>query len=906
MGLHELPVLLQGLAADQERSQCPRLYEIEQALSEAGLAQVLSTLRRPSKDGDPSLNRNGALATQTLRYVAVQSAIEQALMADPALAGITGKDLTSASEAFHRFEAEHLEANAARVRRAAAVRLRSALDQHTDQALLLKREVTKKRNFRPIRRLFADAPDLMTAIKPCWAMSPLQVSRLLPASACFDVVIFDEASQVKPADAIPALIRAPQAIVAGDSRQLPPTEFFTKVLEDSPDPLTPGLSHTAAELNALAAEAEEEDAELAAPGEEVEPLPPVGESNTRDAESILFAFDRVLFGQSRRLIWHYRSRDERLIAVSNAFVYDWSLTTFPAADGSDCIRHEEVKPSSGIKGGSNSPDDEVSRVVDLVVEHASLHPGETLGVITFGIPHMRRIEAALEAAFNENPEIQSMLNSNPREPFFVKNIERVQGDERDAIILTVGYGKGIDGRLRLFWGPLLRPGGERRLNVAISRARVRTTLVTSFGADDVAEDAHPSAGYQLMYRFIRFIASGGSELSNDGRRNTPLNAFEIDIRDRLTDAGLELVPQLGVGQYRLDFAARHPEHPGRYVLAIEADGASYHSGHIARERDRLRQRQLESRGWTFHRIWSTDWFNNATAEVERTVAVFTAALSRGSTSTDNSEPYEPSFEERGEADRSWKVADAVRTFPKPSFVPGLGIDSYSPTTISNLVKHIRSDGVLRTREAELEEVLREMGFRRRGAKIVQAIESAQRAADRGKKANFVTDDDAYLDREQRARRNIDRMLVVAGWRVQSKRDLNLYAGPGVAIREFTMAPGHGESDYLLFVQVDGTPAAVGVIEAKPEGTTLTGVEPQSDRYSTGLPEGLKAPFRPLPFLWESTGVETMYTCEFDPEPRSRPVFTFFRPDTLAAWIRRALEGLRRRESPLTSDPAPSR
>lgn len=474
----------------------------------------------------------------------------------------------------------------------------------------------------------------------------------------------------------------------------------------------------------------------------------MGESYTQDAESILFAFDRVLAGQSRRLLWHYRSRDERLIATSNEYVYSRSLITFPAADGHDCLRHEVVEPSGGINGGTNSPAAEVRRVVELVLEHARTRPTETLGVITFGVAHARRVEAALDVAFTEHPDLGAALDVDPREPFFVKNIERVQGDERDAIILTVGYGKTPEGKMRFFWGPLLKDGGERRLNVAISRARTRMALVTSFTADDVPEDAHTSEGFKLMYRFLRFAASGGTELTGGINTDVTLNPFEIDVRDRLTAAGLDLVAQLGVGSYRLDFAVRHPEHPGRYVLAIEADGASYHSGHIARERDRLRQRLLEARGWTFHRIWSTDWFNDADTQVAAAFDAFQATLQAeadtelfaaiaaevNSWSPEHAAEIEelcdplPQRPEPEPEEASWHIAETRRTAPRPWFTRGLSIDRYDPEMLARLVRHVRSDGVPRTREEELVVLMNELGFTRRGSKIVTALTQVQEAA----------------------------------------------------------------------------------------------------------------------------------------------------------------------------------
>jgi very-short-patch-repair endonuclease len=362
----------------------------------------------------------------------------------------------------------------------------------------------------------------------------------------------------------------------------------------------------------------------------------------------------------------------------------------------------------------------VRRVVDLVLDHARTNPTETLGVITFGIPHSRRIEAALEAAFAAEPDLEAVLSSDAREPFFVKNIERVQEDERDAVILSVGYGKSGDGQLRLFWGPLLQPGGERRLNVAISRARARMTLVTSFAADDMREDGHDSDGYRLMHRFVQFVATG--ELAGGrSNRDVALNPFEMDVRDRLTAAGMDLAPQVGVGSYRLDFAVRHPDHPGRYVMAIEADGANYHSGHIARERDRLRQRLLEGRGWTFHRIWSTDWFNDCDREVRATVQAYREALTPEADLDDGDEiPTE--------AAPAWHIAEAQRTTPRPRLPHGLTIDKYGPAELARLVRHVRSDGVLRTREDELLLLIRELGFAKRGKRIVAMLGEAQNDA----------------------------------------------------------------------------------------------------------------------------------------------------------------------------------
>lgn len=705
LGLEALDGVLAALAADTRRANYPRIHELDHQLRDAGCAAVLADLRQhPASSGAG----DGRWAGLALQHAAAVSVVERALMTDRRLAGLTSEDLDAASRDFTSREVDHLAANAARVRRAAAARLKTVLDRHGDQWQSLRAGLARKRRLPSARALLAQSPDAVLATKPVWAMSPLQVSQFLPAQQCFDVVIFDEASQVRPPDAVPALMRARQALIAGDSRQLPPTEFFTKVIEDD-DPEA-SLAEARAEGAALGGEA--------APSTPTGGRPP-GETLTRGAESILAAWDVALLGQSRTLRWHYRSRDERLIAVSNAHVYGHQLITVPAADTHDALRHVVAPDSRGVDGGTNSPAEEVRAVVDLVLQHARERPGESLGVITLGLVHARRVEAAVEVELAARPELRSALDADPDERFFVKNVERVQGDERDAVILSLGYGKGADGRLPMMWGPLLKESGERRLNVAISRARRRMALVTSFDVDDLADDAHHSEGYQLMRHFVRFMATDGEEVAAPVGAQVPLNPFEQDIHRQLVEAGLDVAPQLGVGAYRLDFAVRHPERRGQYVLAVEADGASYHSGATARERDRLRQWLLEDRGWTFHRIWSTDWFNDPRACMARLLAAYSAAL------TSSGGPTAATPAPTTSDAPTWSVATPTRRVPVPRFHPGRPITEYDDRTLIGLVRHIRSDQVLRTREQEFDLVMQALGFVRRGARIVTAIEGAQ-------------------------------------------------------------------------------------------------------------------------------------------------------------------------------------
>jgi very-short-patch-repair endonuclease len=515
-------------------------------------------------------------------------------------------------------------------------------------------------------------------------MSPLVVSQILPARPIFDLVVFDEASQVPPADAVPALLRAPLAVVAGDRRQLPPTIFFDSTVESD--------------------EESEEDASALVAG----------------FESILDALDPLL--RPRMLTWHYRSEDERLIAFSNHIIYDSGLITFPGASAADCLSHELIEHRSGVQVDTRSNDFEIERVVKLMIEHAHERPDESLGVIAMGQHHASRIEAALRMRIGEerDPALEDYFDESREERAFVKNLERVQGDERDAIILTVGYGKQPDGRLLYRFGPLNQEGGERRLNVAVTRARRRLTLVSSFSHSDMDPSKSSSDGVELLRRYLKYAESGGIDLDN-ADMSTPLNPFEIDVKHRLEQAGLTVIPQYGTSGFRIDFALPHPTKSGRFALAIETDGASYHSAPTARDRDRLRQQVLERMGWRFHRIWSTDWFNDWETETEKVLAAYREAIEqidRGDRTA-----IEPGAATESE-EVVWEYDEPQRKGRRPSISPGGSITDYSLSQLVALARWIKSDTLLRTEDQMLGEMMNELGFHRRGGRIVEALTRA--------------------------------------------------------------------------------------------------------------------------------------------------------------------------------------
>jgi len=726
------------LLADNTRTVLPRLHDFRRALLDVGAGPVIDALTAriaSGQDVDP------VFAANRLRHIAFASALEHLQGADSALGRGMGQ-IDADEQVFRAADRLHISGNSARVARLAAERARLLLNGLPGENLAVQDQARRKRSFKSLRQLVMEAPNALLALKPCWAMSPLLVSRYLPAvEGLFDLIVFDEASQVLVPDAVPSILRGKQAVVAGDDRQLPPTTVFTRMLDADYDPGTDALASAEPELEGEP----EEDVQLAGEGTAPMPAPgggaPPSISVATGYQSILAALGLLL--HNRTLLWHYRSRDERLIAVSNTEVYGGSLVTFPGPAAGEVLQHIVVPPSPGLGEHNKSPIGEVETVTELVLAHARAQlilpedQRQSVGVIAMGRDHADRVEksvfAALEAA-PDRDQLAALFSEDADEPYFFKNIERVQGDERDSIILTVGYGTSRDGRLRYIWGPLLGEYGINRLNVAISRSRTHMTLVTSFTAAQLPETGSRAPGYQLMRAFVQFAASGGTDLQGSGQP-PPMNPFEREIHDRLTATGMVLDPQFGVSGYRLDFAARHPDFDGtsgpvRHILAIECDGRTWHSGWTARERDRLRQQQLETLGWRFHRIWSTDWFRDPDAEIARARDAFNTAATRSRAGFSPAEPMKaPVPTWTGRTSESSVRAASVRRMPPIWAIPGAQITTYSDHQLIELVSWLRSDGVLRLADDEIGELLAALGLQRRGPVIVARLSAAQKTCD---------------------------------------------------------------------------------------------------------------------------------------------------------------------------------
>jgi len=326
-------------------------------------------------------------------------------------------------------------------------------------------------------------------------------------------------------------------------------------------------------------------------------------------------------------------------------------------------------------------------------------------------------------ALEKHPELASFFDANKSERFFIKNLERVQGDEREAIIISIGYGKDRAGNLPLRFGPLLPEGGRRRLNVAVTRARQKLTVVSTFSYLDIdLSRVRPGTGVELLRNYLQYAASNGKRLGDADLTSRPLNEFEAEVFDCLSSAGLKLIPQMGASQYRIDAVVQHPTKPGRYVLAVEFDGATYHSSDTARDRDRLRQQQLVNLGWRFHRIWSTDWFMRKEDEIRRVMKAFEDAVrfadkqDREAVSNNDGDGNHREHAETG-------TATPLRG-PRPHIPTRPSISQYTMPELSRLLEWITSDGQLRTDDQIIDEMVAELGFSRRGARIERALQAA--------------------------------------------------------------------------------------------------------------------------------------------------------------------------------------
>ena len=395
-------------------------------------------------------------------------------------------------------------------------------------------------------------------------------------------MIFDEASQVRTEDSIGAIYRGRQVVVCGDDKQLPPTSFFEEILSD----------------------------------EFYEHL----EETFDEYESILQAC-AVAGMRQQMLRWHYRSRHESLIAFSNHQFYGDKLVTFPSAvEESQEFGVKFIHAPDGVydRGGKRDNKREAEKVLELVKAHFRECPTKSLGVVSFSISQANTIEDYVEQMRRDHPEFEPFFVENRLEGLFVKNLENVQGDERDVLIFSVGYGRDQHGRLTMNFGPLNREGGERRLNVAITRAREKVYLVSSIKAEDFNLSDARAPGVLQLYKYLQYAEMGPQALELSIPSHTEYESpLEAEVAKEMRNFGYDVKAQVGCSGYRIDLGVIDPEKPGKFILGVECDGATYHSAYTARDRDRIRQEVLEKLGWRIHRIWAPDFVTRRDTEVHR-------------------------------------------------------------------------------------------------------------------------------------------------------------------------------------------------------------------------------------------------------------------------------------------------
>jgi very-short-patch-repair endonuclease len=450
---------------------------------------------------------------------------------------------------------------------------------------LLGNEIAKQKRFVPVRTLLAQAGKSIQALKPCFMMSPLSLAKFMKAgSLSFDILVIDEASQMRPEDALGAMLRSKQIVVVGDQKQLPPTDFFARSGDGG--------------------SGDDDDFE------------------DLDDESILESCQKT-FGQRRPLRWHYRSRCESLIRFSNEQFYRRELITFPASKPSS-FSIDLVRVQGTFQARCNPT--EASRVAEEAItfmRHHAAHDEDdipSLGIVAINIQQRELIQEELNRLIVDDVLVDQYREkvSSKGVEFFVKNLENVQGDERDFIFISMTYGPEMGTTvLKQRFGPINRKQGHRRLNVLFSRARTRIGLFCSFGSTDVVPTPESSQGVHVLRKYLEYAETRGRVSVLSGPGTDADSDFEIEVADRLRARGYIVDYQVGVSGYKIDLGVRHPDHPERYLAGVECDGATYHRSKSARDRDRLREEVLNDKGWDIVRIWSTDWFDNPSLQTTR-------------------------------------------------------------------------------------------------------------------------------------------------------------------------------------------------------------------------------------------------------------------------------------------------
>ncbi len=673
------------------------------AAAQAGMAGIAAAMENGKIDSGRT--------SEAFRNAYVQRMLDAVIAASPALAGFNGLNHNACVKRFRELDARLAELAKGEVFARLASRLprRRAGDCPAASELgILRRECEKKARQKPVRQLLAEIPHLAADIKPCFLMSPLSVAQYLPPEASFDLVVFDEASQIPVWDAIGVIARGKQLVCVGDPKQMPPTNFFQK-----------GESET-----------EEEDDESVA-----------------DMESIL---DECLAAgvHSAYLSWHYRSRHESLIAFSNHHYYGDRLNTFPSASDSPQlgVRFEFVSDGVFERRASRTNRKEAEALVDYVFARFASpdYRRRSVGVVTFSQAQQTLIEDLIEARREKNPKCEAFFGDDTEEPFFVKNLENVQGDERDVILFSVGYAPDADGKFAMNFGPLNRDGGERRLNVAVTRAKQQVVVFSSIHGSQIDLDRTSATGAAHLRAFLEFAEKGGTAPAPvaGAAAAEPLSGeFPATVARMLREHGWEVEQNLGSGALRIDLAVHRRQGDG-CLLAIECDGPAYAGQRMARDRDMLRASVLQGLGWHVTRLWSVDWsFDRKRAE-ESLLSLLEALEAREGQPAQVKNPPPPAPAKKEPTSSLPPGVTALRAKPVKEVKKTRAIDEIPPYELQQAMAEVKKDFGECEKDALYRETLKRFGL-------------------------SVLNDKARYFLDQAARTMAMLLLCLAGWMLQA-------------------------------------------------------------------------------------------------------------------------------------------
>ena len=677
------------IAAPNEIEGWHRLASAARHVSELGLEEFRDRLA----DGRLSPD----YAAESLDFVRAEAVWNRLRDTEPRLESIDGEERSRKVEVFKRLD-QQLQSLAAQ--EIVLRHFRSLPPGAAGQVGVIRGEVAKKTRHMKLRQLLDKAGEAVAAIKPVFLMSPLSVAQYLtPGGLTFDLLLIDEASQVRPADAMGAIMRCRQVVVVGDQKQMPPTSFFDRQV------------------------ASEE------PGPDLDDIAEIQAAQVGDMESILSLCEsRAMAGGMLR--WHYRSQHPSLIEVSNHEFYDNDLICPPSPQlagrgiGLSFV-HVDAQYERGKK--RNNPK-EADAVAEEVLAHARKHPDESLGVVALSVSQRDTIQNKIEFLRAEHPELEAFCKEGKDEAFFVKNLENVQGDERDVIFISIGYGKDAGGYMSQNFGPVSSEGGERRLNVLFTRSRKRCRVFSSIRQGDIRVDTTKHAGPRVLKRYLKYAETGELDIPvlTGAEMDSP---FEEAVAKALHGHGYRVAAQVGSSGFRIDLAVYDPDDEGRFLLAVECDGARYHSSRWARERDRLRQIVLEQKGWTFHRIWSTDWFYSRDSEMAKLLDALDRARSADAAVRAPAPVPAAAEVERAQPEPAPEQERAA--YVEADF----SIDSSSYLALHEAPPAVVGDAVVRIVEVEgpvhVDEVSRRLarlwGYQRTGSRIQAVAEEAVRA-----------------------------------------------------------------------------------------------------------------------------------------------------------------------------------